>query len=323
MPVVPSRLLEPAWVGFAALLNERRGGEPPEFAPGRPWGCYRRRVSDRVVFGHVISALVHGSGYERIATPGCSDRTIRRRLAQWAGWGLAGLLHAAALRAYDQLIGLELADVAVDGCLTKAPCGGERAGPSPVDRRKGGLKRSLPPFDDGSVANTGNTRGQFGSIRIEVPDDHYVSSINVISRFHDHDRGWLHNDLVRSLYFGLKLKPEALGLGSDSVPRSLPPKQTSLPHQGLTRPPKQPESTTTNGECSSAVTPPLARGFASLRPAPRSIATDPTCTFWAAAFRPAPVPTARNAAVQSVSTCRQYDGIALRRRCDVHCRTCI
>jgi len=28
----------------------------------------------------VIAALVHGSGYERIATPGCSDRTIRRRL---------------------------------------------------------------------------------------------------------------------------------------------------------------------------------------------------------------------------------------------------
>lgn len=143
MPVVPSCLLEPAWVEFCALLNEHRGGEPPEFAPGHPWGCHRRRVPDRVVFEHVIHALVHGSGYERIATPGCSDRTIRRRLAQWAGWGLAGELHAAALRAYDQVIGLELGDVAVDGCMTKAPCGGERAGPSPVDRRKGGLKRSL------------------------------------------------------------------------------------------------------------------------------------------------------------------------------------
>jgi hypothetical protein len=86
---------------------------------------------------------VHGSGYERIASPGCSDRTIRRRLAEWAAMGAAGALHAAALRAYDQIIGLELGDVAVDGCLTKAPCGGERAGPSPVDRRKGGLKRSL------------------------------------------------------------------------------------------------------------------------------------------------------------------------------------
>jgi hypothetical protein len=32
-----------------------------------------------VVFDHVIAALVHGSGYERMATLGCSDRTIRRR----------------------------------------------------------------------------------------------------------------------------------------------------------------------------------------------------------------------------------------------------
>jgi hypothetical protein len=42
-----------------------------------------------VVFEHVVAALVHGSGYERIATPGCSDRTIRRRLAEWAEMGIA------------------------------------------------------------------------------------------------------------------------------------------------------------------------------------------------------------------------------------------
>lgn len=40
------------------------------------------------------------------------------------------------------MIGLDLADLAVDGCTTKAPCGGECAGRSPVDRAKGGLKRS-------------------------------------------------------------------------------------------------------------------------------------------------------------------------------------
>jgi hypothetical protein len=39
-----------------------------------------------------------------------------------------------ALDAYEQMIGLNLADVAVDGCTTKAPCGGECAGRSPVDR---------------------------------------------------------------------------------------------------------------------------------------------------------------------------------------------
>jgi Transposase DDE domain len=142
VPVVPSCLLEPAWVEFSALLEER-GGHRAEFQPDHPLGCHRRRVPARVVFEHVIAALVHGSGYERIATPGCSDRTIRRRLADWADLGLGEELHAAALRAYDQVIGLELADVAVDGCHTKAPCGGERAGPSPVDRRKGGLKRSV------------------------------------------------------------------------------------------------------------------------------------------------------------------------------------
>ncbi|CAA9542702.1 MAG: Putative transposase [uncultured Thermomicrobiales bacterium] len=40
------------------------------------------------------------------------------------------------------MIGLELDDVAVDGCITKAPGGGEAAGRSPVDRGKQGLKRS-------------------------------------------------------------------------------------------------------------------------------------------------------------------------------------
>src|SRR5260370_29642257 len=72
---MPSCLLEPIWVEFCALL----GGERPDFDPAHPLGCHRRRVSDRVVFEHVVAALVHGSGYERIASPGCSDRTIRRR----------------------------------------------------------------------------------------------------------------------------------------------------------------------------------------------------------------------------------------------------
>src|SRR5262245_61973113 len=41
-----------------------------------------------------------------------------------------------AVAAYDQIIGLDLGDVAVDGCITKAPCGGPLAGPSPVTGAK-------------------------------------------------------------------------------------------------------------------------------------------------------------------------------------------
>jgi hypothetical protein len=138
MPALPVCLLEPLWEQFAALLPER-----PLFSPGHPLGCHRRRIPDRVVFEHVIAALVHGSGYERIASPGCSDGTIRRRLKEWAAAGLSERVHALALQAYDRMIGLELEDLAADGCLTKAPGGGEAAGRSPVDRGKQGLKRSV------------------------------------------------------------------------------------------------------------------------------------------------------------------------------------
>ena len=137
MPVLPVCVMRPLWDQFAALLPER-----PRIVPTHPLGCHRARVPDRVVFEHVIAALVHGSGYERIAGPGCSDRTIRRRLREWAAAGLAEGLHTLALCAYDRMIGLDLEDLAVDGCITKAPSGGEVAGRSPVDRGKQGLKRS-------------------------------------------------------------------------------------------------------------------------------------------------------------------------------------
>jgi hypothetical protein len=52
-------------------------------------------------------------------------------------------LREICIEAYDHLIGLELSEVAVDGCVTKAPCGGEKAGRNPVDRRKQGITRSM------------------------------------------------------------------------------------------------------------------------------------------------------------------------------------
>jgi hypothetical protein len=127
VPVLPVCLFEPLWDQFSALLPER-----PRFSPTHPLGCHRERIPDRVVFEHVIAALVHGSGYERIASTGCSDGTIRRRVKEWAAVGLSEQVHT-----------LDLEDLAVDGCITKAPSGGEVAGRSPVDRGKRGLKRSL------------------------------------------------------------------------------------------------------------------------------------------------------------------------------------
>ncbi len=140
MPLLPASLIEPLWVQFSALLNE---AGRPDFSPTHPWGCHRRRIPDRVVFDHVLSALVHGSGYERVASSGCSDRTIRRRVADWAERGIGVGLLKTALAGYDRMIGLDLQDISVDGSITKSPCGGELSGRSPVDRGKQGTKRSV------------------------------------------------------------------------------------------------------------------------------------------------------------------------------------
>jgi len=78
--------------------------------------------------------LVFGCAYWRIADESCSDATLRHRRDEWILAGVMERLREMALAAYDRTIGLELADLAVDGSITKAPCGGEKAGKSPVDR---------------------------------------------------------------------------------------------------------------------------------------------------------------------------------------------
>jgi transposase len=130
---LPSSILEPLWVQVAALLPTRQ--------VRHPLGCHRPRIADRIVFDKLIQVLVFGCGYRRIADRTCSATTLRRRRDEWIALGLAEQLRLLVLAAYDRLLGVELEHLAVDGCTTKAPCGGQVAGPSPVDRRKQGLKR--------------------------------------------------------------------------------------------------------------------------------------------------------------------------------------
>jgi len=82
------------------------------------------------VFDKLIQVLVFGCGYRRIADATCSATTLRRRRDEWIALGLADRLWCTVLGAYDQLFGLELDHLAVDGCITKAPCGGQVAGPA-------------------------------------------------------------------------------------------------------------------------------------------------------------------------------------------------
>jgi hypothetical protein len=93
---------------------------------------------------------VFGCAYQRIADHTCSARTLRRRRDEWIAADIHTRLHQLALAAYDRIIGLDLDHLAVDGCITKAPCGGEVAGPSPVDRGKGAASAPWPAMAPGS-----------------------------------------------------------------------------------------------------------------------------------------------------------------------------
>jgi len=134
VPALPPYIIDPIWEQFTALLPERE--------VIHPLGCHRSRIPDRVVFDKLVQVLVFGCAYRRIADEGCSATTLRDRRDEWIACGVIETLRRIALEAYDRFIGLELADVAVDGCITKAPRGGEKAGKSPVDRGKQGTKRS-------------------------------------------------------------------------------------------------------------------------------------------------------------------------------------
>jgi transposase len=138
VPALPSWLADPLWDQFAALLPAR-----PTYVATHPWGCHRRRIGDRVVFDKLIQVLRFGCSYEAIADTTCSATTLRTRRDEWIELGVFGALARIARQAYDRIVGLVLDELAVDGCITKAPGGGEVAGPSPVDRRKQGMKRSV------------------------------------------------------------------------------------------------------------------------------------------------------------------------------------
>jgi hypothetical protein len=94
-----------------------------------------------MVVGSVPHARGHRHGAWRRYSATRSTRQLK--LPLFATAGLGEQVHTLALRAYDQMIGVERDDVAVDGCVTNAPSGGEVAGRSPVDRGNQGLKRSI------------------------------------------------------------------------------------------------------------------------------------------------------------------------------------
>jgi transposase len=118
----------------------------PATVEHHPLGCHRPRVSDRLCFWGIVIRLVTGCSWvsvEAILERQVSDTTLRGRRDEWITAGVFDRLRDHAMHAYDWIIGLDLGEVALDGSLHKAPCGGEGTGTNPTDRAKLGWKWSV------------------------------------------------------------------------------------------------------------------------------------------------------------------------------------
>ena len=77
------------------------------------------------------------------ATRFCAGSTAHDRFQEWVEAGVFLKFWEAGLLEYDFFEGLDWDWLSLDGCMTKAPFGGKKAGKNPTDRGKQGVKRSL------------------------------------------------------------------------------------------------------------------------------------------------------------------------------------
>ncbi|WP_336652903.1 MULTISPECIES: IS5 family transposase [unclassified Leucobacter] len=136
MPAVRVDIERALWAEFSAHI--------PEHVSNHRYGGHRPRISNYIVFRKLLEVLAFGISYASAADHLVSASTLRRRRDEWIEAGIFKRVEQAALDAYEKVVGLDLENISVDGCLVKAPWGGkEFSGPNPVDRGKPGMKRSL------------------------------------------------------------------------------------------------------------------------------------------------------------------------------------
>lgn len=136
-------LSDSLWAQIEPLLPKAKSryrgrGQARKHIGGRPPADRRKLISG------ILYVLRTGCQWNALpkATYG-SGKTAHRYFQRWVRAGVFLRMWAAGLTVYDDLKGIAWKWQAADGTMTKAPLGGEKTGPNPTDRAKGGTKRSL------------------------------------------------------------------------------------------------------------------------------------------------------------------------------------
>jgi transposase len=128
------------WEAIAELL--------PPHVNTHPCGGGKPRTPDRVCMEAILYVLRTGCQWKALtATRFCPSSTAHDRFQQWVQAGVFQAMWERGLLAYDDWHGLDWTWTSMDGCMTKAPLGGEK------DRQK--PHRSRQPRSQAQPAGGG------------------------------------------------------------------------------------------------------------------------------------------------------------------------
>jgi len=111
----------------------------PEYVNTHRFGGGRPRTPDRVCMDAIFFVLRTGCQWKALdATKFCPGSTAHDRFQEWVEDGVFLALWKTSLLEYDGLKGLDWDWLSMDGCMTKAPLGGEKDGQKPHRPRQEG-----------------------------------------------------------------------------------------------------------------------------------------------------------------------------------------
>lgn len=145
------RLSNELWEILQILLPEHKNKH--RFGGGRP------RVPDRVCMEAIFFVLRTGCQWKALdATRFCPGSTAHDRFQEWLQAGVFLKMWEAGLEAYDELHGIDWSWLSMDGCMTKAPLGGEKDREKPHRSRQ--ARRQTQPAGRSPRDSGGRGRGR-------------------------------------------------------------------------------------------------------------------------------------------------------------------
>ena len=119
------------------LIGPHFPAPTPPGSPGRP------RSDMRKIFQGILWILRTGCQWNAVPSEIGASSTLHDWHQIFQETGVYATIWGVMLEYYDRELGIALEWQSLDGCIVKAPLGGEATGRNPTDRGKSGSKRSL------------------------------------------------------------------------------------------------------------------------------------------------------------------------------------